>query len=112
VVFKKKDGMDIGLYDEKRRYGEDIQFYQKFFLKDSYYMLAEKLTEVDYDKEYFSQTGLTSNLKKMHLGRNENTRELYDMELISKPYMYLMLIMNQFKYYRRLMIRFCDKYRN
>lgn len=101
VVFHRETGIELGLFDENMGYSEDINFYQKFLLKDSYYVLAEKLIEVSIGKEYFAQSGLTSNIYQMHLGRNKNTRELCRMKLISKPYMWLMLGMNWLKYFRR-----------
>lgn len=101
VVFKRDVAIKLGLFDEQRNYGEDIQFFQKFMLQDSYYILAEKLVEISFVKKYFAQSGLSSNLKEMHKGRNDNTRELYQMGLISKPYLILMLCLNQLKYVRR-----------
>lgn len=102
VVFKKDVGVELGLFDINMKYCEDINFFQKFLLKDSYYVLAEKLIEISVGKSFFMQSGLSSNLKQMHLGRNRNTRELCEMKLISKPYMYVMLTMNQLKYWRRI----------
>lgn len=103
VVFKKSVGMELGLFDENMKYCEDINFYQKFLLKDSYYVLAEKLIETSIGKDFFSQSGLSSDLKQMHLGRNRNTHELHELGLISKSYMYVMLVMNEMKYLRRIM---------
>lgn len=105
VLFNKEAGISLGLFNEKMRYGEDINFYQKFLTLDSYYILIEELVKTGIGKFFFAQSGLTANLKKMHLGRNQNVKELYEMKLISKKYMWLMLICNQFKYYRRLIIQ-------
>ena len=98
-------GIQLGLFDEKRKYGEDIQFYQKFLLIDSYYVMAEQLTRIDIGKKYFGESGLTSNLMMMHKGRNQNTRELYEMGLISFFYMVFMLALNDIKYIRRCVIK-------
>ncbi|MEG1947700.1 MAG: glycosyltransferase family A protein [Lachnospiraceae bacterium] len=100
VVFRRKTGESLGLFKETMQYGEDINFFQKFMLKDSYYILAEKLEEGDFDKKYYAENGLSSELYKMHLGRNKNTIELYEMGLISGIYMYLMLLMNWMKFVR------------
>lgn len=105
VVFHRMTGIELGLYDVSRRYGEDIQFYQKFFLRDSYYVLAEKLTEIEIGKRYFAERGLTSNLSEMAKGRDENVRELEKLGLISPMFMMIMLMLNKVKYIRRLMIR-------
>lgn len=105
VVFKRETGIELGLYDEKNSYCEDIQFFQKFLLKDSYYVLAEKLIEISIGKEFFAASGLSSHLKEMHKARNNNVKELYDMHLISAPFMRGILFFNQFKYVRQLLKR-------
>lgn len=108
VVFKKDVGIELGLYNTKMKYVEDINFFQRFLLKDSYYILAEDLIEISIGKEFFAQSGLSSNLKEMHRGRNRNTTELYQRGLISFPYMLIMQLMNQFKYVRRVLIQKLD----
>ncbi len=105
VVFNKNMALKLGLFDETRSYSEDIQFFQKFLLVDSYYVYSEDLVNIGFNKSFFAQEGLTSNLKKMHQGRNDNVKELYQMKLISKSYMFLMLLLNEFKFFRRILIR-------
>lgn len=109
VIFKRSTGIELGLFDENRKYVEDIQFFQKFLLKDSYYVLAENLVSVNMGKRYFAEKGLSSNLFQMHKGRNKNTYELYKMGLISKSYLNLMLCLNWFKYLRRSLLRIGSK---
>ena len=74
VVFKKEVGLQHGLFREDMHYCEDIQFFQKFLLNDSYYVLAEPLVEISFAKKYFAQSGLSSRLYDMHKGRNRNVR--------------------------------------
>lgn len=105
VVFKKKIGEELGLYNADMKYCEDINFFQKFLLIDSYFILAEDLVEISVGKSYHGQSGLSSNLYKMNAGRNENVKELRKMGLISIPYMILMLLFNYIKLIRRLFIR-------
>lgn len=101
VVFKREVGIELGLFDKNKKYAEDISFFQKFFLKDSYYIVVEDLIRISIGKEYFAQNGLSSNLKKMHEGRNRSVKDLYELGLISRRYKYFILFFNQFKYYRR-----------
>ncbi len=112
VIFKRSAGIELGLFNERMKYGEDLNFYQKFLLKDSYYVLTEKLIEIGIGKQYFGQSGLTSQLYKMHLGRKRNTRELYEMGLISRSYECLMQVFNNMKYVRRCIIREINTKRN
>lgn len=109
VVFKRTVGIELGLFDEKRKHVEDIQFFQKFLLKDSYYVLAEDLTRINVDKHFVAEKGLSSNLFLMYKGRNQNTYNLYKMGLISRPYLILMLGMNWLKYLRRSFLRMLAK---
>lgn len=101
VVFNREIGLKLGLFNEKMRYCEDINFFQKFLLKDSYYVLAENLVEISIEKHYTGQSGVSSNLKEMAHGRDINTKEMAAMGLISKGYMSLMLAMNKIKYVKR-----------
>lgn len=102
VVFHKETGIELGLFNEEMQYCEDINFFQKFLLKDSYYILAEKLVNISIEKKFTGQSGVSSNLKKMAKGRDKNTRELYEMNLISWPFFAAMMIMNKMKYIKRI----------
>lgn len=104
VVFKKSAGEVLGLFDENRQFGEDIQFYQRFLLYDSYYILAEKLVRISIQKKYFGESGLSSNIVKCSKSRDKNIKELYDMGLISKPFLTAMLLFSQIKLCRRWLI--------
>ncbi len=112
VVFRKAVGEKLGLFDENRQYYEDNQFFQRFLLYDSYYVLAEKLVGISIQKKYFGESGLTSHLKECHQGRNANVKELYQMHLISRPFLIFILLFNQIKYCRRRIIWFVSKWLN
>ena len=112
VVFRKEDGIKLGLFNEERRYGEDIAFFQKFLLRDSYYLLCEDLIEVSIGKKYFAESGLSSNLIKMHQGRKQNAVELFHMGLISKQFLFLMQMFNEIKYFRRKLFSIIFTLRN
>ena len=102
VVFNRKKGIELGLFDENQKYGEDIRFFQKFMLIDSYYILVKDLIRISIGKEFFAQAGLSSNLKKMHEGRNACVKELKELGLISVVFMSFILFINEFKYIRRV----------
>ena len=105
VVFEKETGMKFGLFDENRKFSEDIQFFQKFLLIDSYYVIVDNLVNVSIGKSYFGQKGLSSHFKEMHIGRNDNVKELYEMKLINWWFMKLILLFNQLKYFRRCLLQ-------
>lgn len=104
VVFHRKTGIALGLYEEGMNYCEDINFFQKFFLKDSYYILGENLVKIGIGKKFYGAIGLSSDIKKMNQGRTKNVQALYKMGLISKAFMILMLLFNKIKFIRRILI--------
>lgn len=104
IVFKRNVGIELGLFNEQMVHCEDINFFQKFLLKDSYYVLAEELVNINIHKSYHGMSGLSSNFDGMHQGRQQNIRELYQMGLISKMRMQGVLFLNHFKLIRRKMI--------
>lgn len=112
IIFKRKIGIELGLFNEGMKYCEDINFFQRFLLKKSYYVLCEKLVEIAIGKEYFGQSGLSSNLYKMHMGRKQNTKELYEMGLISKGYALLTQFCNELKYLRRCLLQKLSAYKS
>jgi glycosyltransferase involved in cell wall biosynthesis len=111
VVFKKDVGIELGLFDESFGHGEDVNFFQKFFLKDSYYILVEELIKIGIGKEFFNSSGLSSDLKKMKEGRERNFREMYKMRLISWPFYKMMVVFGKIKYLRRIVIKRISKFK-
>lgn len=114
VVFHKETGKKLGLYNEKMKYCEDINFFQKFLLEDSYYVLGEKQVKVNIGKKYHAESGLSSNLIKMAKGRNSNIIELYKMGLISPLYMFVVMVFGEIKLIRRIVFKCISrlKYKN
>lgn len=105
VVFKREVGMELGLFDVNQKYNEDAFFFQKFLLMDSYYILAEKLIEIDIGKRYFGESGLSSNYVEMYKGKKRNIRELNSLGLISSTYMYVMILLCDLKCLRMFILR-------
>ena len=101
VVFERQQAIDFGLFDESLRYNEDAELYQKFLLIDSYYVLAERLIEIDIGKSYYGETGLSSNFREMYAGKKRNMRWLYEQSLINRPFLVLMELFCDVKLLRR-----------
>lgn len=112
VIFKREIGLELGLFNTQMEYCEDINFFQRFLLVDSYFILAEDLVEISIGKNYHGESGLSSNLYKMNAGRNRNIKELREMGLIGTPFMILMLLFDFLKLIRRLMIKKIEKMKN
>lgn len=111
VIFKKSVGLKYGLFNEKMKYNEDANFYQKFLLEDSYYILSKKLVEIDIGKSYFAESGLSSNLIEMYKGKIYNMKELFSYGLISKSFLLLMILFCYIKMIIKLIQRELKKYK-
>lgn len=105
VIFHRETGMELGLFNENMQYCEDINFYQKFILKDSYYVLAEDLVRIGIGKNYHGASGLSSNFRKMKHGRTQNVIELYHLGCVSLFNLFCILFFNEIKFFRRGVIR-------
>jgi len=105
VIFKQCCIEKIGMFDEKQRYCEDINYYLRFAVHYGYYYLPDKLVTIDIGKDFHGQTGLTSNIKGMHQGEMKNLYELYKQHNISLLfYMFFYMFLNV-KYLRRIIRR-------
>ncbi len=102
VVFHKETGLKLGLFNESMQYCEDLFFFQKFLLCDGCYILAEDLVTYDCWKDFSGQSGLSSHLYEMHLGRNACVKDLARMGLISRSFERLILAFNSLKFVRRI----------
>ena len=113
VVFLKSAQREIGYFDEKMKYAEDINFFQKFLIKyHNYYIMPVKVAEQGISKSYHGEKGLSSNIYQMHLGRLKNTKEIYLAGEIGILFFLLMQIFNWIKFLRRLILVELEKKKN
>lgn len=105
VVFKKNVGEKYGFFNESMQYCEDSNFFQKFLLEDSYYVLAEDLIKIDIGKSYFGEKGLSSHFHEMYDGKIANMKEMYNYGLINKLWLDGMIILCKIKEVRRIIQR-------
>lgn len=105
VVFRRKAVNKLGLFDENQKYGEDINYFQKFCIHFNYFYLAEPLLHIAFNKSYFGSEGLSSNFKGMHKGDLKNLRELKDEGHLTFIEYFFYRIFFQLKYWRRIIIR-------
>lgn len=109
VIFKRDVAIELGLFNEKMKYCEDINFFQKFLSRDSYYIYIGNLVTIGSQKKYFGESGASSDLIKMARGRDQNAKELCKMNMISKRYLLFILIINKIKLLRRLFLTQLNK---
>ena len=61
--------------------------------------------EIGFQKKYFAESGLTSNLKGMQQGSLKNIRELKNEKVISVPFYMLLRVFYSLKYVIRIVRR-------
>lgn len=112
VIFRRIAIEKIGYFDENQKFGEDINYFQKFCIYFNYYYLPEYLLHVGYNKKYFGSEGLSSNFKGMHDGCLKNLREIRNGGHISELDYLFYRIFFELKYWRRIIIRVINKIKN
>lgn len=111
VLFKRKIIEEIGYFDENKRYGEDMNYFNKICIKYNYYYLPEHLVDIGGGKPAFGHSGLSGNLRGMHYGHLDNIKELREGKYISLSFYYLMYNYYWIKYFRRIIITKLRKFK-
>lgn len=109
VIFRRSAINTIGYFDENQKYGEDINYFQKFCIHFNYYYLPEYLLQIGFNKTYFGSEGLSSNFAGMHEGGLKNLRELRNGGYFSISEYLFYRAYFQLKYWRRIVIRILNR---
>lgn len=110
VMFKRFAIENLGYFDETQKYGEDINYFQKFCMHYNYYYLPECLVHIAFNKAYIGSEGLSSNYKKMHLGTITNLQQVYSAGYFSGFKYWVFRMYFELKYWRRSILRLIDKF--
>lgn len=68
ALIRKSALTAAGLYDETMSHSEDADLWLRICEKNNFYYIPDSLVITGSGKENFGHSGLSSNLKKMHLG--------------------------------------------
>ena len=109
VIFRRNAINTIGYFDENQKYGEDINYFQKFCIHFNYYYLPEYLLQIAFNKTYFGSEGLSSNFKGMHKGGLKNLKELKNGGYFNISEYLFYRAYFQLKYWRRIVIRILNR---
>lgn len=96
--------LNIGYFDESRKYAEDGQYWMKIASKYDVFYLYDSLEIAGKGKPTFGHSGLSANLKEMHKGCISNINEAYQLHYINIWYRIFLLNFEQLKYIRRKII--------
>ena len=111
VIFRTSAIHTVGFFNESQKYGEDINYFQKFCINYNYYYLPECLVHVAFNKAYVGSEGLSSNYKEMHRGTLVNLKELRVGGHFSLGQYMLFRIFFELKYWRRIILRGIERYK-
>lgn len=104
AIFKKSIIEKVGYFNENKRYGEDMNYFNKICINFNYYHLPEHLVYIGHGKPAFGFSGLSANLKGMHEGHLDNLKELKKDGYISNRFYLTMKVFYWVKYFRRIII--------
>ncbi|MFC6267286.1 glycosyltransferase family 2 protein [Frigoriflavimonas asaccharolytica] len=83
VIFKRKILENTGYLNDNQRYAEDVNYWLRISEKNKMSFLNEELVIANGGKRTFGVSGLSANLKEMHLGFLKNLKEMYYQKRIS-----------------------------
>lgn len=95
---------DVGYFNEKMRYAEDGEMWNRIALKYPLYYVAESLEIAGGNKVSFGESGLSANLKGMYDGNVSNITELHKNGNISTGFYAFLRAFYWAKYIRRIAI--------
>lgn len=98
-IFNKAGGFPVD-----QQYAEDGDLWINVLKFTKIFYLKEELVLYGGGKEMFGISGLSSNIKQMHLGVLKNIKDAYRLSLITKIDCWLFLMLENIKYLRRLII--------
>ncbi len=102
VIFKRKIIENIGFFDDRQRYSEDLNYWLKISFQHKMYILDEELLLGGSGKRSFGVSGLSANLREMEKGFQKNLREMLDLKRINFVEYVLYYLFYKIKYIFRL----------
>lgn len=104
AIINKKVFLKVGFFNEEMRYAEDIDLWNRIAYYYPLYYIPISYEIAGGNKCQFGERGLSANLKDMHVGNIRNIRYLRKEEKISFFFYAFLLIYNNAKYVRRILI--------
>ncbi|ELW89792.1 glycosyltransferase-like protein, family 2 [Acinetobacter sp. WC-743] len=104
VIMRRKVFENIGFFDESQKYAEEGNYFIRIADKFNCFFYNTKVINYGNGKSGFGVSGLSANLKEMHQGVIKNLQFAYNTHLISFNKYILARIVEQLKYFRRILI--------
>jgi glycosyltransferase involved in cell wall biosynthesis len=104
VVFRKSIVEKIGLYNEELRYAEDGDYWLRIAHYCRFFVIPDSLVITGHGKHDYGDSGLSGNLREMHLGELKAIKNAHIMGGISLTVCYAAQFFAVVKYMRRKII--------
>lgn len=112
VLIRKKIFKEVGLFNEKMRYAEDAEMWNRIACKYPLFYIPVSCELAGGNKMQFGEKGLSANLKGMHKGYIHNLKMLKKKCVISVWFYLFLKFYNNVKYLRRILITYINKFKN
>ncbi|UFQ99160.1 glycosyltransferase family 2 protein [Pseudomonas wenzhouensis] len=104
IIAKKDIFIRAGLFDVKKRRGEDCDLWLRCLLFTPIYILNSGLVSMGFGKQRFGEKGLSSDLKKMFVGEIYIVKSALERNQISRAFFIFSCCWLFSKYLRRVFI--------
>ncbi|RYJ37852.1 Glycosyl transferase [Flavobacterium anhuiense] len=104
VIFKRILFELYGGYNEKMTHAEDGELWVRYCANSSFYYSPQSLVVTGEGKPSFGHSGLSANLKKMHMGNMYILKQALINKLINVWSFLLFWFYYQIKYFRRIIL--------
>ena len=99
LLIKKEVFDEVGLFDETMTHAEDGDLFMRIAYKYGLYYTYESLENCGDGKATFGESGLSRDIKKMHLGVNRMFKKARNLKYINSVQYLLLVLYEKIKYY-------------
>lgn len=99
VIISRKVTEKTGMFDEKQRYAEDVNYWMRISEHHRMYILDKPLVFAGGGKRTFGVSGLSANLKLMDQGLRKNLHDMYKAGRLSYPKLQFYRFFYRLKYF-------------
>ena len=104
VVLRKNILSKVGFFDESFRYAEEGDYWLRIAYNCGFFVIPDSLVMTGHGKHDYCDSGLSSNLKMMHVGELSAIKNACSNNMISLIMYILAKIFARIKYFRRVLV--------
>ncbi|MBE5887927.1 MAG: glycosyltransferase family 2 protein [Lachnospiraceae bacterium] len=104
LLIKKEVFDEVGVFDETMTHAEDGDLFMRIAYRYGLYYTYESLENCGDGKATFGESGLSRDIKKMHIGVNRMFKKAKRLKYINVVQYVLLVLYEKLKYWRRCLI--------